>query len=444
MALHGTRPARSARKHDAETRDDEGGDYAGGIPAPGPAEGEEGAGRAREEADGGAQIEVEGDKSEGGGGGGRVGRATISQASGLLSLAERKLGMGEIEEASRCARKALKSLQRGCGEGLMGTAALPAVHLLAEIEIERGDLDAARRLFEEAVVLDPEGRIPEAAGGGAEKFLWLAQLSEQGGKESLRWFKRGAEVLRDDIARLGEHVGPAGQEKRKKLSGALCGMVEVYMTDLSWEEDAEATCERLIAEAMMVAPESAETWQTLASVRISQVRTAEAREALGKSMELWKNVGPEASSSVPDFPTRVSLARLLMEVELQEEALEVVERLVSEEDQSVEAWYLGGWCLYLLAQKSSENGHVNRTANEYESFQKEQKAALLSSHEWLKQSLSLYNLLEYEDERLRDHARELIEELDERLGGESINNEEDVAEEWQSEEEDEDHEMEGT
>ena len=78
-----------------------------------------------------------------------------------------------------------------------------------------------------------------------EKFLWLAQLSEEGGEESVRWFERGVEVLRREIGDLEERLGgvkgvgreeieEALEEKRRKIAGALCGIVEVYMTDLSY------------------------------------------------------------------------------------------------------------------------------------------------------------------------------------------------------------------
>lgn len=113
---------------------------------------------------------------------------------------------------------------------------LPALKLLAEINIELGDVEAARTYFLQAVDIDPEGEISENEGGGSEKFLWLAQLCEEGGEESVRWFERGAAVLRRDIA-LAEKEGgdwDVLEEKKKKLAGVLCGIIEVYMTDLSY------------------------------------------------------------------------------------------------------------------------------------------------------------------------------------------------------------------
>ena len=122
---------------------------------------------------------------------------------------------------------------------------------------------------------------------------------------------------------------------------------------------------------------------------------------------------------------------------MEEVALEVVERLVGEDDESVEAWYLGGWCLWLMGSKQEE-----------EEDSKDKKALLLSSREWLRNCLKLYGLLDYEDDRLRDHAAELVSGLDKELGDAEIEEEDDDDDddEWIDEEDiddtgGEDHEM---
>lgn len=275
------------------------------------------------------------------------------------------------------------------------------------------------------MALDSEGRVPEAAGGGVEKFLWLAQLSEEGGRESVEWFERGCAVLRHEISALESSLNAKKgdavvtkevEERRRKLSGALCGIVEIWMTDLSFEDEAEGECERLITEALLVAPNVPEALQTLASVRISQLRVEEARGALGRSMEMWVELPPE-DERVPEFATRISLARLLMEVEMLDEAMGVLERLVGEDDESVEAWYLGGWCLFLLGEKGKEaeqGGSQGR--DNAEEGPAEWQLVMGSSRVWLRNSLRLYDALEYEDDRLRDHALELVEGLDGQLG----------------------------
>ncbi|KAK3725107.1 hypothetical protein LTR37_000618 [Vermiconidia calcicola] len=322
--------------------------------------------------------------------------------------------------------------------------ALPALSLLGEISVELGDIDAAKGYFEQAVVLDPEGKVPEEMGGGAEKFLWLAQLSEEGGKQSVKWYERGVKALQAEIATL-ETNGLKGLgeeellfmriEKKRKLANALCGIVEVYMTDLSWEDDAEVRCENLITEAMAVEDEtSPEVLQTLASVRLSQERKEDAQAALKRSIESWADLEPE-DTAVPDFPTRISLARLLMEAEMESEALEVLNRLVQEDDQSIEAWYLGGWCQHLIAEREKSS-----QAQVEDVGRGDLEAMMKGSRHWLKTSIKLYELLDYEDERLLAHAKELAAGLDAVLGPEDEQaeaGEDDFEDEWEGIEDDE-------
>lgn len=201
-----------------------------------------------------------------------------------------------------------------------------------------------------------------------------------------------------------------------------------------WDEDAEQKCEALVTEACVVCPDSPEPLQTLASVRISQLRHEDARAALTRSMEMWIDLEPE-DPLIPEYPTRISLARLLMETQMEEKALDVLERLVAEDDTSVEAWYLGGWCLHLLAGKQpaesteAANGEVS-----------ERMRLLKISRDWLIRCTKLYALLQYEDERLKDHADELLQELDQILGPRP---EEDAEEEEFEGWEDDDEEAEG-
>ncbi|GAB7348564.1 hypothetical protein MBLNU459_g6954t1 [Dothideomycetes sp. NU459] len=335
--------------------------------------------------------------------------------------------------------------------------ALPALNLLGDINIELGDADAARAYFLQAIAADPDGAVPEALGGGCEKFLWLAQLCEQGGQESVAWFEKGVAVLKREIAELeAQTSNPSSssprdedaeallEERKAKLANALCGVVEVYMTDLSWEPDAEARCESLITEALFFAPENPEVLQTLASIRLSQVKLDDARSALTRSLSVWKDLDPE-DPSVPDFPSRIALARLLMEAEMEDEAMEVLERLALEDDQSVEACYLGGWCARLLADKKktqAQNGAAASAPSE------EVLATLKVSRSWLLNTLKLYQLLDYEDERLKEHTLELVAELNDVLGPPPEEGKEEEEEEWEGIEEDEtsdgeDHEMTG-
>ncbi|KAI9670546.1 MAG: hypothetical protein M1831_005766 [Alyxoria varia] len=363
-------------------------------------------------------------------------KSTENTAQRLLEETVNLLHHGQAEGALPLAHEASELLSRSSKP----VDELPALALLGEIHLELGDPDAARECFLKASTLDPDGLIDEEAGGGATKFLWLAQLCEEGGEESVTWFEKGCQVLRRDISKLedmpqGREERAEFDEKQQKLSNALCGLAEIYMTDLSWDNEAETRCEALVTEACTVRPDIPEPLQTLASVRISQNRIEDARSALLRSIETWSDL-PETHPLVPDFSLRISLTRLLMEVEMEGKAVDVLDRLINEDDSSVEAWYLGGWCHRLLAQKSGNQGetpsdHVPNGPSSHGKY-------LSTSRDWLQNCLKLYALQEYEDERLYEHAKELVAELNQTLGppDESNAGGEDDEAVWEDEDED--------
>jgi hypothetical protein len=89
-------------------------------------------------------------------------------------------------------------------------------------------------------------------------------------------------------------------------------------------------------------------------------------------------------------------------------AIDVAERLVDEDDRSVEAWYLGGYGKYMLGGKLRGKSRLS----DAESWQKLWR----SSRKWLAQCLRIYDLEEYEDERLQEHTKELLESIKNELG----------------------------
>ncbi|KAH6636734.1 hypothetical protein F5144DRAFT_568514 [Chaetomium tenue] len=360
----------------------------------------------------------------------------------LLNQATTSLEEGDPETAARIALVAYEHI------GENGRQAGAALSLLGQIHVELGEVDTARAFFAAAVKVDEDGSLPEDIGGGPEKFLWLAQLSDDGGQDSVSWFERGAAALRSQIQTLTESLESRPltrdaqeaviAEKRKRLAETLCAVVEVYMTDLSWEEDAEQRCETLITEATMLAPESAETWQTVANVRISQTRVEEAQEALKRGLGLWSDLAPE-DPAVPPFPSRVSLVRLLIEVDMEKEAIEVTERLIAEDDRSVEVLYLGGYAKYISGEKLMAQGQSSDA--------EAGKAFWRSSRKWLTQCLKVFKQEEYEDERLGEHAQDLLNSIKKELGEVAEDGEDGDAwedtddEEWEGLDDDEDTEM---
>ena len=113
-------------------------------------------------------------------------------------------------------------------------------------------------------------------------------------------------------------------------------------------------------------------------------------------------------------------------------AMDVLNRLVQEDDQSVEAWYLGGWCQSLISieLKAATSPKLDGDPTDAEQTIED---TMKGSRHWLETSMKLYELLDYEDDRLFDHAKELVTELDMVLGMEdeqAEGGEEEYGDEW--------------
>ena len=172
------------------------------------------------------------------------------------------------------------------------------------------------------------------------------------------------------------------------------------MTDLSSDVHAEARCEALITEATMLAPELPEAWQTVGNVRISQQRDADARAALRRCLNLCKDL-PLDDEKAPSFPTQVDLVRLLIEVGMEREGIEVTEELVGVDDQAVQVWYLGGYGRFVLGERT-KNGNLKGTdENEWDRLWR-------SAYRWLVRCRRLFTSQGCEDERLAQHTEELL------------------------------------
>jgi tetratricopeptide (TPR) repeat protein len=106
---------------------------------------------------------------------------------------------------------------------------------------------------------------------------------------------------------------------------------------------------------------------------MSQERPEDAKAAAVQGWELWRELGagqshpplhlatlayltlqrPE-SEHYPPAQARLNLAKLLLELSMHAEALEILQRLENEDDEDSEVWYLSGWAWWLLGESRPE------------------------------------------------------------------------------------------
>jgi len=246
-----------------------------------------------------------------------------------------------LEEAVTCADRleldeARQHYQRVLGLEPNNVAALDG---FGEMCLQLGDVNSARQVFERSVKLSPAGN--------AGRYMYLGQIGKGG--DALRWFECGVHWLRAERDAV-EHASGSRKELQEQwvassyaLATALCSVAEIYLTDSCDEANAEQKCEMLATEAVglvqgLAEQTLAEPYQTLASLRLSQERPEEAATLLDQTLKIIQATLDTPAQPPLDF--RMSTAKLLMEVGRADDALELLQALRMEEDESLELWYL--------------------------------------------------------------------------------------------------------
>jgi tetratricopeptide (TPR) repeat protein len=214
---------------------------------------------------------------------------------------------------------------------------------LGEAYVEIGEPANAYALFEKSAELDGEGKQ-----GGFEKFLWLGQLN--GDRIGLGWYEIGLNGLREQYSHASQEEDIAFL--KKKISQGLCGMIEIWMTDLCMEPEAESTCDKLITEALMVDDTEAENWSVLGSIRISQQRNHDATDALSKSFMFYNS----RHLSNDEVPALIRLCQNMLEMQLLENTVALTLKTIRLDDNIIEVYYLNGLAHFGLFEQFKNQG----------------------------------------------------------------------------------------
>jgi len=204
--------------------------------------------------------------------------------------------------------------------------------------LQMGQRDEACEAFGRSVELQPDG--------GAHRYMYLGQL--RSGAEAVESFARGVAILRSERAAVEQRSGSreelqqAWVEATHALVSGLCSTAEIYLTDACDEPNAEESCEALAMEALSLVESLevqtlAEPFVTAANLRLSQQRNDEATELLVKACSVVSSCD---EANLPPFDLRLSMCRMLMEVDLSAEAVEHLQNLRLEDDDSLELRYL--------------------------------------------------------------------------------------------------------
>ncbi|XP_028326633.1 probable assembly chaperone of rpl4 [Gouania willdenowi] len=298
---------------------------------------------------------------------------------------------------------------------------LQALDMLGHIYSELGDTEKAKGAFLHNVELSPDT--------GHSKYMYLGQLHT--GQQAVDYYTKGIQVLLSSIekqettttALMGAAALPDEDSELltpKDVSVAYCSIAEIYFTDLCMEEGAADKCREYIERALHYQHDNPEALQLMASYLFSTQKNQEGKEYLLKSVATWlpsKNANAASSTSnedvqndMPPYESRITTAKLLIESEEYETAVDVLEGLLEEDDEVVQVWYLSGWVCYLQWEKAKEQHQTDgREATEEE--KEEGKALVDAARSYLTNARKLYSKLRCDDQLLLEHVEQLLSEL---------------------------------
>jgi tetratricopeptide (TPR) repeat protein len=186
-------------------------------------------------------------------------------------------------------------------------------------------------------------------------------------------------------------------------------------------DGAEQKSEEYASLALEIDSESPVALYLLASIRLSQSRNDEAAAVCKQSLSKWL---ANASVQPPTYAERISLVKILLELDMYDETLSVLETLQREDDENVELWYFYTCAYYHDTKESKEESWKNAL-------------------ECGEMCLKLYQKMDWDDEELRKSCQGMVEEIKGTgivVDKDEVEGNEDEEEDW--EDSDEDVEME--
>jgi len=359
----------------------------------------------------------------------------LTQAESAMEMSDIDMAMKLFGYATQLLRSRIHGDDAGNGSEEDKCTLANVLGKMGELKASCGDVEGARNDFLDAIELlgnqqeatdmmqgdDGECNISTAQNSESKAglYLYLGQLST--GTEALTALRIGVSELqrtvsildrlaasKDDEANGMDIDGELNSlnlkrfmvETKRQLCAAYCSIGELYLTDLCEEPDAENSCEAALKAAVEIdasaqiesgpfeselGPSPPDALQTMANLRLSQSRVAEALDCIMKTYDRMK-VGCEAmsglvglatdkegvqeakarelleldaASTLPEYGFRLQTAKIMLECtslvddgnnntkeRCSESAIQVLGSLLSENDEVIEVWYLLG-CAFM-------------------------------------------------------------------------------------------------
>ncbi|CCH41708.1 hypothetical protein BN7_1249 [Wickerhamomyces ciferrii] len=290
------------------------------------------------------------------------------ELSQLIIETRKFLGLSQFKEALKLLKKYKSQFNESC----------EFLQIFGETYLENGKVEKAYEFLEKSCSMDLEGHY------GSEKFFYLGQII--GGSKGIEFIDHGINQLTTKLQQNEESSEITKKQLIKKLNQGLFAEIEIWMTDLCMEPEAETKCNELINQSLTIDDSNPESWSLLASIRISQQRDQEASEAITKAWDLFesKKTGLEDNNNIntgeldsEDLSNEyveliqplITLARFSIELGLYELGGVIASNVRDIDEDNVESLYLEGFANYLIVKKHQyDSKFPNYDADQFDGF----------------------------------------------------------------------------
>ena len=183
----------------------------------------------------------------------------------------------------------------------------------------------------------------------------LAQL--QSGKEAVNTFEQGILNLQEQLKKNdnNNNNNNNNSEIKKQIASAYCRVIEIYMTDLCFEQNAEQICEEAAKKAVEYGGnDNIEALYCYANVCLSQCKNNIAKEYIVKAAIVLQTLADKDQEEVNDFEitydVQLNIAKILIEVNEASKASDILERLLLINDTDIELLFICGICYNILQE----------------------------------------------------------------------------------------------
>jgi len=218
-----------------------------------------------------------------------------------------------------------------------------ALEMCANLLLEQGEVEKAQHCLGRAITVQPDT--------GFSKYLTAGQLFS--GTDSRDLYCKGVELMLAAAGATGDDTNASSGDIKSQLSSAYVALSELYMSDLCDLPEAQSEAERYVSLAVQCDPDNPETWQADANLKLVLQQFDGAKESMRKSLDLWlpqhtafveTGEGVETSLS---YNSRLETVKILLDLEMFDEATQICDGLIEEDDEVVAPWYLLGWINFL-------------------------------------------------------------------------------------------------